>query len=271
LFFGRNYGDSQVKTLAEADGPEGLHYIVTNVGPMRDDLYLLAPKVSGEAPPRPMPMASPIVAWMITDIQMTLQGKRLVLACQLRELQRPPPINEAANLTTDAAGRKIWTLAIADVLRDSDQDGWTDLEEQHMRLDPRNPDSDGDGILDGRDDCPDYRLPAGGEKDEEAQILQRAFFATYGLSGSRDLIQIGPESRKVHLWGYPGPIIFNKTGWGSNPVGFPVSYVLSKKTETEAVVSIEDGGGMGAGGQEIILRRVAGEWVVVRRKPLWVS
>jgi hypothetical protein len=261
-----HHGDPRVEAIAEAHGPDGAPYIITNIGPMGHDLYLLPAKLSGEARPRPVLMGSPIPAWMITDVEMAVKGDRLVLTCQLRDLPSPPAIKETANLTADSAGRKIWTVALAEVLRDSDRDGWTDLEERHMRLDAGKPDSDGDGILDGHDDCPDYRLPADGEQDEEAQILQRAFFATYGLSGSRSLIQIDPKSRKLHLWGYPGPIIFNDSGWGSNPIGIPVSYVLSKKTETEAVVSIQDG----AGSQEAILRKVSGEWVVVRRKPVVV-
>jgi hypothetical protein len=266
-----HYGDSKVKAMAEARSAEGLRYIITNIGPIAQRLYLLPAKRSGEARPRPMFLACPIHDCMIKEIKMTVKGDLIILACRLRDLHPSPAAEELADLTTDSSDRTIWTVAIADVLKDSDRDGWTDLEEQHMRLDPRKADSDGDGIVDGRDDCPDYAREAVREKDEEAQILQRAFFATYGLSGSRDLIQIGPKSRKLHLWGYPGPIIFNKAGWGSNPIGFPVTYLLSKKTETEAVVSIQDGGGMAAGLQEVILRKVSGNWVVVRRKTVAVS
>jgi len=48
--------------------------------------------------------------------------------------------------------------SLADLMKDSDGDGLTDLAEQQLPLDPRNADSDGDGIRDGEDPLPNVAL-----------------------------------------------------------------------------------------------------------------
>lgn len=48
-------------------------------------------------------------------------------------------------------------LSIKKIANDSDKDGLTDIIERKMLLDPENPDSDGDGILDPQDKNPRYR------------------------------------------------------------------------------------------------------------------
>ena len=45
-------------------------------------------------------------------------------------------------------------LPLADIERDSDADGFTDLLEARLATDPRNPDTDGDGLKDSLDDFP---------------------------------------------------------------------------------------------------------------------
>jgi hypothetical protein len=90
----------------------------------------------------------------------------------------------------------------------ADGDGWTDIEEERLGLDPRNKDSDGDSIPDGQDICPNFAPKTGEENDEEVQILQKAVLAEYGLSRSRALLLVGPGSRRFQIWGYRGPILF---------------------------------------------------------------
>ncbi len=51
---------------------------------------------------------------------------------------------------------------IADIVRDTDGDGLTDLAEQQLLLDPANADTDGDGIRDGDDGLPNVANAAGG-------------------------------------------------------------------------------------------------------------
>ncbi len=45
-------------------------------------------------------------------------------------------------------------IPISELKRDSDHDGITDIAEEHLLLDPDNPDTDGDGIPDGSDPLP---------------------------------------------------------------------------------------------------------------------
>ncbi len=51
-----------------------------------------------------------------------------------------------------------------------------------------------------------------------------------------------------------------------------VTWRIALKTSTEAVVEISDWeGGLAAGGQNLFLRKTAGDWYVVRRKTTWIS
>lgn len=52
------------------------------------------------------------------------------------------------------------SAAIDDIVRDSDDDGLTDLAEQQLLLDPRNADTDGDGIADADDSLPNVAFEA---------------------------------------------------------------------------------------------------------------
>src|SRR6185436_1854566 len=62
-------------------------------------------------------------------------------------------------------------IVLSEVMKDSDGDGWTDLEEQRLRTNDHLADTDGDGVPDGRDVCPNY-APAANDDDEEAQNSQ---------------------------------------------------------------------------------------------------
>src|SRR6202044_308182 len=92
-------------------------------------------------------------------------------------------------------GKQTWVLSLQQIMRDSDGDGWTDIEEQRLGLNAANRDTDGDGISDGQDACPHYAAIAGEENDEEVQILQKAVLAQYGLSRSRALLLVRPGSK----------------------------------------------------------------------------
>jgi len=60
--------------------------------------------------------------------------------------------------------------------RDSDSDGLTDLLEERLATDPYNADTDGDGIIDGKDGLPQVALTAGGSADSVvlAEFLRNA-------------------------------------------------------------------------------------------------
>ena len=161
---------------------------------------------------------------------------------------------------------------LAEILRDSDSDGWTDREEERLGLDARDRDSDHDGIPDGADVCPLYPAPKRATTEDET-ILQKAILATFGLSGSRQLLYVTPGCVKVHVAGYGGPIIYDRSiPRDGSPGGPYVTWKIASKSAAEALVEISDWEGiLAAGGQTVTLRKMAGQWIVVARHTTWVS
>jgi hypothetical protein len=176
------------------------------------------------------------------------------------------------NAIADSA-REI-TISLRAILQDSDHDGWTDAEERQLGLNPRLADTDADLIPDGQDVCPLFPKPS--QVDEISVAIQRAFLAAFGFSGSRDALFPTSESRPVHLFGYGGPVLFNRdpTEVGSRNV----SWRVSSQDDHEMVIDMNWGGSasrrsdffegppiiiIGGGGGKYFLKRVLGEWVIV--------
>jgi hypothetical protein len=63
------------------------------------------------------------------------------------------------------------TLKLARLRRDSDQDGFTDITEQLLALDPRNPDSDADGLGDAVDPAPNVSAAGQGKLERGVHRL----------------------------------------------------------------------------------------------------
>jgi hypothetical protein len=70
-------------------------------------------------------------------------------------------------------------VLLAEIQKDSDGDGWTDITERYLQMSPRSTDSDEDGIPDDRDPAPTYHDETGSRADEEVQILKRSVFAMF--------------------------------------------------------------------------------------------
>jgi hypothetical protein len=177
-----------------------------------------------------------------------------------------------ATLVLTTSGTEI-QFALDDIERDSDGDGWTDVEEGRIGTNPHAPDSDGDGIPDGRDVCPLWPLPSATALDDNDAILQRAVFAAFALTGSRQMLFVTPATPRVHVRGYGGPIIFERPlpSRGSSG-GVYVSWRIRERTATDAVVELSDWEGLlAAGGQDVFLKKVLGKWTVVAVKPTWIS
>ena len=88
-----------------------------------------------------------------------------------------PPIDLSAARTQS----NIYVhAALADLGRDSDRDGLSDLVEQRLMLDPHNPDSDGDGVPDGTDPTPNLaNMPVG----KDAELVAEFFAVNQGMPG----------------------------------------------------------------------------------------
>lgn len=191
------------------------------------------------------------------------------------QLWRSPRNNRMSYEEGDLRLELAYTIPMRQTLEDSDGDGWTNFEEQTIGLREDAADTDGDGIGDGEDVCPDYAPPGEDREDEEVQIIQRAFFATFGLTDSRYLLLVGSDSRKVQLWGYAGPVLYrDRESWklSHERGGVFVDWEIRERTDTEAKVRIHDWEGPEAGGtQEVLLKKMDGEWFVVGRELLVVS
>ena len=135
--------------------------------------------------------------------------------------------------------------------RDSDGDGWTDMEEARLETDPHDPDSDGDGMPDGADVCPLYAASKEEAGSDSTVILQQAIFAAFGLTGSRQLLYVTPDSPRVHVVGYGGPILFDHPITKDSLPGGPyVSWRIAERTATTARVelSVRDATASGGAG-----------------------
>lgn len=171
----------------------------------------------------------------------------------------------------------IRDIVLTDVDRDSDADGWTDLEERTLGLDPARADSDGDGIDDAHDRAPLYAPAKAETVDEDVAILQAAIFAAFGLSESRWALFAKDENvKRLQVPGLSAPVLFNRPLRFDPKVGGPggvfVTWKILRTAATEATVEITDWEGpLAAGGQNIFLRRINDEWVVVARQTTWIS
>ena len=253
-------GDQEVKPIGPVVAKDGTTYafVQGSILGSVNDLFLISTKTPND----PASWARP----------------KLILVLGLSSLEDPQTklTESEAQQYVELRYRQETTVWIQGVQRDSDGDGWTDFEEERLGLNPKNPDSDGDGLKDGDDACPDYAPTAKDAADEEVQIFQKAIFATFGLSGSRHLVIVGPGSKKVQLWGHAGPVLYRpeQADWRARH-GYGAVFVnwkIEKKTNTEAVVGIDDWEGeLAAGDQNVILKKIGGEWFVVERKTGGVS
>lgn len=275
-----HFGDHEGRPVAECAAADGTTYGLL-MDPMFGDMdFLLITRpptltaAGDKGGPWTRPRLLPLV-WHngLRDprIEVTPQGELVFSFTQ----GKPGPLNlmdsgAASAAETPQPGPHNRKLSLAEINKDSDGDGWTDLEEARMGLDPNKADTDGDGVPDGQDVCPDFAPPKSDAADEEVQILQKAFFATFGLSGSRYVLLAEPKCKPVQFWGYGGPVLYkqDRAAWqkahGLGAVW--VMWEVTKKSATEAEVSIHDyEAPLAAGGQTVRLHKIGGEWFVVGR------
>jgi hypothetical protein len=111
--------------------------------------------------------------------------------------------------------------------------------------------------------------------DEQFQIIQRAVFATFGISGARHLLIVTPTTTRLQLWGYAGPVLYNPdpAQWRKDH-GYTAIFVkweVSIQSDT-ATVSLQDyEAPLAASSQEVTLRKLNGQWYVIKRKLGMVS
>jgi hypothetical protein len=174
-----------------------------------------------------------------------------------------------------AVDGKPLEFSMADVMRDSDGDGLTDLDEARLGLDPRKSDSDEDGVADGLDCCPNYAQATDDASDPVAEPLQRAIFAAYGLSDSCMALLADLDARRVQIRGYGGPIIYGikREAWTAahGRGGIFVNWTVKIDGEHASVFLNDFEGEQGGSTQEILLEMKNGRWYVTGRGMMAVS
>lgn len=274
----RHEGAIGLKPMAQTTASDGTEYAIVYAPLMGDiDLFLMVRK-PGEAQwnrPKLIPnriyrgvSESKLVARSSNELVFTFvqrePGGRNLMEGFLTPPQQAPQL-----------GAQEWRIIVSDITRDSDNDGLTDIEEERLGLDPHNPDTDGDGIKDGEDICPNLSQKTT-PVDEDSELIQSAFFALYGISGSNQMLLVSSDSKPVHIWGYGGPIIYDSKSQPfqkQHPEGpITMGWKVKSKTSDSAVVQIGDyEGPLAAWGCDVQLKKIFGLWVVVGTSAEWIS
>lgn len=96
----------------------------------------------------------PYVATTGSKLPLLVDG-RVQMEVQVREIDPDsitfPPVGLALRREEDGI---ILVASLADLERDTDNDGMTDITERHLGLNPLKADTDGDGLVDGTDSLP---------------------------------------------------------------------------------------------------------------------
>jgi len=280
-----HFSDSRVEPFAQTTAPDGVTYAVIALDRLGGlDVFLMTSRTPSDraswsrpllVPDRaPDGIAEPKLSW-VGD------GDRLRLDFTVPATPQAPTVLRAQTPRRSAAtGAQVWTISLAAIRKDTDRDGWTDLEERRLLLNETVTDTDGDGIPDGLDVCPNYATGPFEDSGDEAAILRKVFFAGYGIYGSQGLYIVASGSRPLQLWGSRAPVLYTDAGnWRSNWGGIPP--VLSWKVKSMsrdsagtdvALVGFGDfEAAMAAAGYTATLRRIEGEWFVVKIVMNWIS
>lgn len=277
-----HFTDTTVQPLATAKDASGVTYALVAGSMMGSlDLFLITSRTPEDKGSWTRPLLIPNSVYRgVSDPKLVVEGADTLRFTFTQGEPGGRGLMEGQLTPVPAApkkGAQTWTLSLKELRRDTDGDGWTDIEEQRLGLDPKRADTDGDGVEDGRDVCPDYAPPALDAVEEDAEIIQRAFFAMFGLTGSRHVIFAGGRNlRRVQLWGYGGPVLYG-ADVGAFRKRFPegsvsVGWTVGEKKGGEVLVSVTDyEGPLAASGQDVKLRKIGGEWFVVELQGGWIS
>ena len=239
-----------------ADGRDVAAYLLSSYGPPMPFLAIRA----GGSWSRPMMIPLPVdLMYPPTIALQELANGRVRLTFSAD----PAPAAAAGSRPVPDAIE----VALADVQRDSDGDGWTDIAERHLEMNWRRADSDDDGIDDGHDDAPAYsalRAP----NDENAEIVRTSLFAMFGLTDAPGALFVEDDSPPVHPFGLPGPLFYGR--W--KPGAVRVRWKITSKTSDAATVELTDyEGALSASGNAVVMKKIGGSWYVVAIKLLWIS
>jgi hypothetical protein len=278
---GWHMSDMHPTPIASARGSDGRQWVLVPADMLGEwQLFLLR---CAPADRRQCTRAKPVGPWALRyqTIDATLTESaagRMRLTLIPKAAVRPSVMDGTAPFQPPRVGSaETRELALEEIERDSDGDGWTDIEERTLGLDERRRDSDGDGVDDGHDAAPLLAPTPPDAASDETRILQQAIFTAFGLSESRWALLARDENvPPLEPWGLSAPVLFTKPltpdPLSGGPGGVYVTWKIVRKSTIDAVVDISDWEGpLAAGGQEITLRKHNQDWVVVARTTTWIS
>jgi hypothetical protein len=263
-------GKMEVKPLVTATGPDGVTY-----GILSDrffggwDFFLISTKTPAEPRSWSRPILLPAPGqpgYNVRNPKLTFPGtaagsQGVSLRFDYDFVNGNLPRNAQAAAPTNC------TFSLPDVMRDTDQDGWTDLEEARLGLDPRRADTDADGMPDGQDSCPDFAPADTAINAQDTQILLRAIFALLGYSESRELLVVSPESPRIQVFGYTGPILSKMalptSQADTSPIVARITWSIDQPSQSpeQATVTIRiSRSAMASIMHSVSLRKIEGQW-----------
>jgi hypothetical protein len=138
---------------------------------------------------------SPYVVRRLSNAPL-LAGDHLQVEVKVEELDTSsitfPPIGLRPKRVQEGL---LLQIPFADLERDSDADGLTDLGEERLVTDPLNPDTDGDGLLDGNDSLP--QVPWTAVMDDGATALGAVLGRISGMKSMAIIHEIPAPGDKL--------------------------------------------------------------------------
>ena len=137
---------------------------------------------------------SPYVVRRLSNAPL-LAGDHLQVEVKVEELDTSsitfPPVGLRATRVQEGL---LLQIPFADLERDSDADGLTDLAEERLVTDPRSPDTDGDGLLDGNDSLP--QVPWTAVMDDDSTALAAVLERISGMKSMAIIHEVPAPSDK---------------------------------------------------------------------------
>jgi len=165
---------------------------------------------------------------------------------------------------------KTYESRISDQLKDTDKDGLPDNIEARFLTDLNDPDSDGDGISDGKDSNP--LTPKQKETNDTTEIRQAVFSVLFATTSSQGTVVIvdRDDFAKQEYYGFAGAVLRapeSKQGF-VNVTSIDIRY----QSETDATANISDWeGSLAASVHEAKLKKINGKWVVIEFRMTMIS
>ena len=174
---------------------------------------------------------------------------------------------ESFKITYDG---KTFESKISEQLKDTDKDGLPDIVEAKFLTDAKNPDSDGDGIADGKDTNP--LTPKQRDVNDTTEIRQAVFSVLFATTSSRNAVVVvgRDEFAKQEYYCFSGAVLRaseSRRGF-VNLTSIDIRY----QSENAATVWISDWEGEEAASiHEAKLKKINGKWVVVEFVMIMIS